>query len=362
VRRSRLDALLDAAVDGPARLVLVSAPAGSGKSTLLAAWLAGRREAVAWLQAEASDSDPTRFWSYLVDAVEHARPGAGHGLQPLVAGSNGDHLAVVPALVNGLAAQAEPLVVVVDDYHLIDDESVHRGVERLVDLCPDQVTLVLATRLDPPFRLGRLRVRGQLAEMRAADLRFDAGEAAGLLGPAGRSLDPTLLDQLCDRTEGWGAGLVLAGISLERADDPAQVVGAFRGDDQLVVEYLRDEMLTGLGEDDRRRLLETAILDQLTGALVDQVTGTAGGAQWLRATAGANQLVVGLDRTGTWFRYHHLLRDLLRLEAQETIPERLPELHARAAAWFASQGDHRQAIVHWLAAGDTAAAVRRMRL
>lgn len=361
VRRSRLDDVVDAGIDRHVRLVLVSAPAGSGKSTLLASWLAGRAEAVAWLQAEGSDSDPARFWSSLVAAVGRVHPVAVADLQAAVAGSNGDDLVVVPALVNALAGVAERLVVVVDDYHLIDHPDVHRGVERLVDLCPRQVTVVLSTRVDPPFRLGRLRVRDQMAELRAADLRFDADEAAGLLGPAGRSLDRSRLDQLCDRTEGWAAGLVLAGLSLERAADPGGFVEAFRGDDQLVVEYLRDELLAALDPGDRRRLLATAVLDRLTGPLVDAVTGEPGGAAWLRATAGGNQLLIALDRTGTWFRYHHLLRDLLRLEAQEAFPERLPELHRRAAAWFEAEGDGGRAIAHRLAGGEVHEAARLMR-
>lgn len=361
VRRSRLSDVLDAGIDRHVRLLLVSAPAGSGKSTLVASWLAGRAEAVAWLQVEESDSDPARFWSYLVAAVGQAHPMVAGHLRPVVAGSNGDDLVVVPALVNALADVAEPLVVVVDDYHLIDDAGVHRGVERLIDLCPRQVTVVLSTRIDPPFRLGRLRVRDQIAEVRAADLRFAADEAPGLLGPVGRSLDPTQLDRLCGRTEGWAAGLVLAGLSLERAPDADRFIDAFRGDDQLVVEYLRDELLAALGADDRRRLLETSVLDQVCGALVDAVTDSTGGTAWLRDTAGANQLLIGLDRTGTWYRYHHLLRDLLRLEAQQAIPELLPRLHRRAAVWFEEQGDLGPAVVHRLAGGDVADAARLLR-
>ncbi|NUP03874.1 MAG: AAA family ATPase [Nonomuraea sp.] len=353
VRRSRLDDVLDAGVAGQARLVLVSAPAGSGKSTLLASWLAGRPEAVAWLQAEESDSDPTRFWTYLVEAVGQALPIAADELKTAVAGSNGDDLVVVSALVNELA-DAASLVLVIDDYHLIGNAGVHRGVERLIDLCPPQVTVVLATRIDPPFRLGRLRVRDTIAEIRGADLRFDTDEATGLLG----SLDRALVGRLCGRTEGWAAGLVLAGLSLGRAADAGAFIEAFRGDDHLVVEYLRDEFLATAGADDRTRLLETSILDQLNGPLVDAVTGTTGGARWLADTARTNQLLIGLDRARTWFRYHHLLRDLLRLEARQTFPERLPGLHARAAAWFESQGDHGQAIVHRLAGGEAEQAAR----
>ncbi|MEW9529238.1 LuxR C-terminal-related transcriptional regulator [Microbispora sp. NPDC049125] len=352
VRRSRLEDILDSGIEGRVRLILVSAPAGSGKSTALASWLAGRPEAVAWLQAEESDSDPARFWSYLVEAIGGAHPIATGDLKTVVAGSKGDDLVVVSALVNELVQVAGPLVVVIDDYHLIDDAGVQRGMERFIDLCPHQVTIVLSTRIDPPFRLGRLRVRDQIAEVRGADLRFATDEASGLLGSVGRSLDRALLDQLCGRTEGWAAGLVLAGLSLERAADPGEFIEAFRGDDQLVVEYLRDEFLAAVDADDRRRLLETSILEQLGGPLVDSVTGAPGGAKWLSDTASVNQLLIGLDRTGTWFRYHHLLRDLLRLEAHHAFPERIPGLHARAAAWFESEGDHGQAIVHRLAAGD----------
>lgn len=358
VLRSRLDAALDAAVDAGVALVLVSAPAGSGKSTLLAGWLAGRTEAVAWLQVEAHDADPARFWSYLVQAIGRTQPDIVARLQPVVAGSSGDADTVVPALVNQLAELPDPLLLVVDDYHLVDDERIHRGVERLVDLCPPHVTVVLATRIDPPFRIGRLRVRGQVAEVRAADLRFDPVEAAALLGEAGRALDPEVVEQLCGRTEGWAAGLVLAGLSLGRVDDPEAFVAAFRGDDHLVVEYLRDELLGDLDSENHRRLLETSVLDELNGDLVDAVTDASGGAAWLHETGRTNQLVIALDRTGTWFRYHHLLRDLLHLEAQATIPDRLPELHRRAAVWFETADDHSRAVTHRLAAGDLPEAAR----
>ena len=360
VQRSRLDDALDSAVAAQVPLVLVSAPAGSGKSTLLSGWLATRPEAVAWLQVEEPDSDPARFWSYLVRAVGRALPDLVDELLPVVAASNGEDASVVPALVNRLSELPQRLLLVVDDYHLVDDDRVHRGVERLVDLCPSQVTLVLATRVDPPFRIGRLRVRGPVAEVRADDLRFAPEEAVGLLGDVGRALDPDVLAHLCGRTEGWAAGLVLAGLSLRSTNDPEAFIAAFRGDDHLVVEYLRDELLADLDPDDHRRLLETSVLDELSGELVDAVTGTAGGVEWLERTAGANQLVIVLDRTGTWFRYHHLLRDLLHLEAQATIAERLPELHRRAAAWFEAADDHGRAVTHHLAAGDLDDAARLM--
>ncbi len=364
VRRPRLVGLLDDAVGSAVRLVLVSAPAGSGKSTLLASWVAGRPEAVAWMQAEEGDSDPVCFWKYLIRAIATSHPIDGDELKTLVAGSKGDDLVVVSALVNELAAVEDGLIVVIDDHHLIVDASVQHGLERFIDLCPSQVTLVIATRFDPPFRLGRLRVRGQMAEIRAADLRFDVEDAAALLGPAAGGLETAQLETLCGRTEGWAAGLVLAGVSLARATDPDAFIEAFRGDDHLVVEYLRDELLAGLDPGERQRLLETSILDQLHGDLVDAITRdpAGNGAKWLRDMANENQLLIALDHTGTWFRYHHLLRDLLRLEAAQEFSTRIPALHARAAVWFETQGQHGAAISHRLAAGEPDAAARLLRV
>ncbi|MCU1366680.1 MAG: putative LuxR family transcriptional regulator [Ilumatobacteraceae bacterium] len=360
VQRPRLGDLLDEGVAESVPLLLVSAPAGSGKSTLVAAWALDAGRPVAWLQIEASDSDPASFWSSLVAAIGRCRPEVASVVGPLVIGAQGDGRVVVPAIINALVDVSDPLVVVIDDYHLIDDDGVHRGVERLVDLCPAQLTVVMCTRVDPPFRLGRMRVRKRLGEIRAEHLRFAPDEATALLGAAGDELSPERLDDLCSRTEGWAAGLVLAGLSLERAPDPGRFVDAFRGDDQLVVSYLSDELLDAMSAGDRQRLLETAVLEHLTGPLVDAVTGSADGTSWLADITNRNQLIIRLDSTGEWFRYHHLLRDLLLLEAQRTMPQRLAELHARAADWFASNGDRHQAVVHRFAAGDVPGAIAQM--
>ena len=360
VQRSRLRDLLDDGVARSVALLLVSAPAGSGKSTLVAAWALERVRPVAWLQVEESDSDPASFWSSLVAAIGRCRPDVTAVVGPLVIGSQGDERVVVPAIVNAVIDDSEPLLVVIDDYHLIDNASVHRGMERLIDLCPTQLTLVISTRVDPPFRLGRMRVRNRITEVRAEHLRFATDEATVLLGSAGRTLSPQRLDDLCSRTEGWAAGLVLAGLSLEHATDPDQFVDAFRGDDQLVASYLSDELLDTMGAGDRRRLLETAVLDHLAGPLINALTGSTDGTRWLADIANRNQLVICLDSTGEWFRYHHLLRDLLLLEAQRSIPERLPELHARAAGWFESRGDRHRAVVHRFAAGDIPGAIQLM--
>ncbi|MFT4865141.1 MAG: LuxR family maltose regulon positive regulatory protein [Ilumatobacter sp.] len=360
VRRQRLGDALDDGLADHVRLVLASAPAGSGKSTLLASWLAGRPESSAWLQVESGDSDPARFWAYLIEAIGQAHPALSSALRPVVVGANGDEQVVVPALVNALAELAEPLVIVIDDYHLIDNASVHLGVERLIELCPTAVTVVVSTRVDPPFRIGRLRVRNQVTEIRGDAFRFNTVEASGLLSSGGEPVDETIVEKLCGRTEGWAAGLVLAGLSLRRSRNPGQFIEDFHGDDQLVVDYMTDEFLAGVSDEHRQRLLETSVLEQFNGGLVDAVTGGNDGAAWLRETAQVNQLLIGLDRTGSWFRYHHLLRDLLRLEAQQAFPERLGELRRRAAAWFESEGDLGQAVAYQLAAGDRDDAARLM--
>ncbi len=360
VQRPRLGDILNDGIAKAVPLLLVSAPAGSGKSTLVAAWALEADRPVAWLQVEASDSDPASFWSSLVAAIGRCRPEVATVVGPLVIGAQGDARVVVPAIVNAVVDFSEPQVVVIDDYHLIDDDSVHRGLERLLDLCPPQLTVVVSTRVDPPFRLGRMRVRNRLGEVRAEHLRFATDEATALLGSAGDALSPQRLDDLCSRTEGWAAGLVLAGLSLEHAPEPDSFVDAFRGDDQLVVSYLTDELLDAMSAGDRQRLLETAVLEHLTGPLIDAVTGSLDGTSWLADIANRNQLVVRLDSTGEWFRYHHLLRDLLLLEARRSIPQLLPELHGRAAGWFESHGDRHQAVVHRFAAGDIPGAIALM--
>lgn len=349
----RLDA---ASADPRTRMVLVSAPAGAGKSTLVGAWLAGRSEPVAWLQVEGSDADPARFWSYVCHSLDAVVHGLADQVVPAVEATGGAADAVLPRLLAALDDPSTPVTLVLDDYHLVTNDAVHAGLERLVELAPPHVTIVLCTRVDPPLRLGRLRARQELEEIRAADLRFDDAEAAELLGPL-VSLSAAQRVALVERTEGWAAGLVLAALSLRRVDDPAAFVERFGGSHELVADYLLDEVLGALDEDERHRLLQTSILDRLTGPLVDHVCqGDGGGAAWLADLAAANQLVIALDPTGTWFRYHHLLGDLLRLDAERTIARELPDLHARAAAWFADHDQPLRAIEHALAGGEPDAA------
>lgn len=349
VDRVRLSDRLDAAAADPVvRVLLVSAPAGSGKSTLLASWHRQRREG-AWLQADPADRDPARFWGYVVGALANVAPGVEAAARPAVSAAGSDAGPLVERIANELAAAA-PVTLVIDDYHLIDNPKIDDALERLIELAPANFLLVLGTRVDPGLRLSRLRVRSQLVEIRADTLRFDAGEAHLLLND--RQLTGQQAASLCERTEGWAAGLVLAGLSLERSDDHDGFVEAFQGDDRLVVDYLTDEYLSGVGEADRQRMLESSVLDEMTGPLIDAVCGGDDGARWLRDLATGNQLLIGLDNTDSAFRYHHLLRDVLLLEAEREIPHRLGDLHLAAARWHHENGDTYRAIDHFIAGDD----------
>ncbi len=361
VDRARLDGVLNEADAAEVPLLLVSAPAGSGKSTLVAGWAAAHPRPVAWLQLEDSDADAARFWVSVTAAIGRANPDVAAHLGALVAGAFGAGDVIVPAIVNEFSSLTDRLVVVLDDYHVIDDPEVHRAVERLIDLCPPQLTLALVTRADPPFRLGRMRVRGRVREIRAGDLRFDATEAAALLGTAADGIDPQRIDELCERTEGWAAGLVLAGLSLERTDDTDRFIETFRGDDQLVAGYLTDEFLAVLDQPERQRMVEAAVLHRLSGPLLDAVTGSDDGARWLDKLAASNQLVIRLDAVGEWYRYHHLFRDMLLVEARRSMADQLPDLHRRAAAWFQTSEHPTAAVDHLLAAGDREHAMHLMR-
>ncbi|MEL6984103.1 MAG: AAA family ATPase [Actinomycetota bacterium] len=363
VQRPRLEDALDRAVQDPTiRVVLVSAPAGSGKSTLVAGWSMARTDG-AWLQTDPADRDAARFWAHVVAALERVAPGIVETLRPHIAPSAGDPGPLIDRLVN-ILAHSSPVTLVIDDYHLVSNPAIDDAVERLIELAPDTLTLVLLTRLDPSIRLSRLRVTGRLLEVRAADLRFLEDEAAGLLDPHSGSVTtsatstPPATDEqvrvLCARTEGWAAGLVLARMSLAAAGDQDAFVEAFRGDDRLVVDYLTDEFLAQTDADDRRRLIATSVLDEMSGPLVDAVCDTSDGISWLEELAARNQLVVGLGRSSEWYRYHHLLRDVLRMKAEAS--NTVDDLHRRAGAWHREHGDPDRAAEHLLEAGDLDAA------
>jgi len=351
--------LVEALAEGLARgRVLVCAPAGSGKTALLADWCRGGGRSVAWLGLDAGDSDPARFWRYAVAALDRVRPGLAGRVGPPPPGSSDG---LVTALINELAADPGPdeVLLVLDDYHLVDSEPVHESVAFLLENPPPGLRVVISGRADPPLPLARLRARGQLAELRAADLRFTAEEAAALLGEAaGPGLPEAAVAALVARTEGWAAGLQLAGLSLRGHADAAGFAAAFGGSHRFVLDYLADEVLDGQAGPVRAFLLETSVLEHLSGELCDAVTGRAGSQATLEDIERAGLFLVPLDETRGWWRYHHLFADLLRARLQAEQPGRVRALHAAAAAWCEEHGLADDAVRHALAAGDPAWAAR----
>jgi LuxR family maltose regulon positive regulatory protein len=351
--------LVEALGEGLARgRVLVCAPAGFGKTALLADWARGGGRPVAWLGLDGGDSDPARFWRYAVAALDRARPGLAGRVGPLPPPS---FEGLVTALINELAADPGPdeVLLVLDDYHLVDSGPVHESVAFLLENLPPGLRVVVSSRADPPLPLARLRARGQLAELRAADLRFTSEEAGALLGEAaGPGLPGTAMTALVARTEGWAAGLQLAALSLQGHTDAAGFVAAFSGSHRFVLDYLADEILDSQAGPVRAFLLETSVLERLSGELCDAVTGRAGSQAMLQDIERAGLFLVPLDEVRGWWRYHQLFADLLRTRLQAEHPGRVQALHRAAAAWCDEHDLADDAVRHALAAGDAAWAAR----
>lgn len=363
VARARLIDRLRIGPGSMPRLVLVAAPAGFGKTTLLSQWLgatgADRATRVAWLSLDPGDSDQRRFLTHLVAAVQGAVPEAGAEAAALLDADRGLPTEdVMVSLVNDLDSLAGPTVLALDDYHLIDDPSVHEAVTFLIDNLPPQVTVAIMTRADPPLPLARLRARGELREIRAADLRFTQEEAATfLIDVMGLQLDPAHVAAIEERTEGWVAGLQLAALSArgrtaETGSDVGDFVAAFSGSHRFVLDYLLEEVLGCQPDDVRAFLLDTCVLDQMTGPLCDGLTGRTDGQQKLDTLERADLFVVPLDDGRQWYRYHHLFAGALRSRVAAHDPGRVRLLHRRAAAWYAEQGLLADAVSHARATGD----------
>ncbi|MGN6565435.1 MAG: LuxR C-terminal-related transcriptional regulator [Thermomicrobiales bacterium] len=359
VPRPRLRERLDRGA--AAALTLVSAPAGFGKTTLLAEWLAAtpdRTWAAAWLSLDPHDNQPASFWTYLIAALQNAVPGIGAGALTLLQASQPPPLdTVLITLVNELSAVTHDVVLVLDDYHAIDARDVQEGMAFLLEHLPQRIHLMIASRADPALPLARLRARGELVEIRIADLRFTPDEAAAFL-TAVMGLDLTAADvaALETRTEGWIAALQLAALSLRGRDDAAGFIAGFAGDDRYIVDYLVEEVLRRQPDPVRAFLLHTAILDRLSGPLCDVVTGQAGGQATLEALERANLFLVPLDGRRRWYRYHHLFADVLRAHLLDEQPDHVPDLHRRASDWYEQHDLPDEAIRHALAAGDFARA------
>ena len=354
VARPRL--LHQLAPGSTARLTLVSAPPGFGKTTLLADWArraAEEGQLVAWLSLDAADSDPGTFWAYLLAALDARVAGLGAAGRQLAAAGPAPIAPVITTLLNELAGAPAELWLVLDDYHLVENRDVAEGVLFLLENLPPHVHLLISTRVDPDLPLSRWRVRGELVEIRASELRFTGDEGADYLRSAsGLELSAADAATLGERTEGWIAALQLAALSLRGRADASGFIERFAGDDRYIVDYLMDEVLAHQPGDVREFLLLTSILEGLTGALCDAVTGQEIGARMLASLERSNLFVVPLDDQLTWFRYHHLFADVLRARLLAERPGQVPQLHRRASTWYEANGSTGDAIRHALAAGD----------
>jgi LuxR family transcriptional regulator, maltose regulon positive regulatory protein len=360
VPRPRLAERLE---DGLAReLILVSAPAGSGKTGLLADWARHNRRPVAWLSLDPGDNDPARFWRHAAAALDQVRPGiAGRVAALLGPPVPRSFEGVATVVINEIADQPvdDEILLFLDDYHLIGSQRVHKSLAFLLEHLPPGLRVVLASRADPPLGLAKLRASAQLAELHDAELRFTIGEAAALLRRAAEAdLPDSAVAALTARTEGWAAGLQLAGLSLRGRGDIPGFVAAFNGSHRYILDYLTGEVLDRQSGQVRAFLLETSVLDRLSGPLCDAVTGRADSQAMLEEIERANLFLVPLDEVRCWWRYHHLFADLLRARLGQELPGRGPQLRRAAAIWCEEHALADEAIGYALASTDAVLAAR----
>ena len=352
VSRPRLIERLNEGLHG--KLTLISAPAGFGKTTLVSQWVTSSERAVAWLSLDEGENDPISFLTYLVSAVQTIAATPGEGVLRALQASQPPSLeALLATLLNDLASITEPFVLVLDDYHVIEALAVDQALAYCVVHMPPQMHLVIATREDPRLPLARLRAQGHLTELRAADLRFTASEAAAFLTQVmGLPLSEAEITQLSGRTEGWIAGLQLAALSMQGHQDIPGFIQAFAGDHRYIVDYLVEEVLQRQPAPVRNFLLQTSILDQLSGSLCDAVTGQQGGDARLEALERGNFFVVPLDNRRQWYRYHHLFAEVLSVHLMAEQADQVSTLHRHASEWYEQHGSPTHAIRHALAAED----------
>ena len=340
-------------------MTIISAPAGSGKTCLLRTWAdrQGQRHRLAVLQVQRDQQDAQQFWLALLNAVRHASATAGRA-GPSAATPDFNAPAMVDRVLSELADAGAGIMLVIDDLHELTSPEALAQLSRLLTNLPPHVHALLTTRHDLRLGLHQLRLAGELAEIRAADLRFTERETRMLLDASGIALSGAGAALLHQRTEGWAAGLRLAAISLAGHPDPERFVAEFSGSDRTVAEYLIAEMLDRQPAGVQDLLLRTSLLDRVNGELADVLTGRPGSERILLELADANAFVVPLNPERTWFRYHHLFGDLLRLELRRTLSDQVPALHRRAAGWFTLQGQVVDAVRHTQAAGDWPDAAR----
>lgn len=349
--RPRLYERLDAGLEH--RLTLISAPAGFGKSTLVAAWREerGGHPPMGWLALDASDNDPLQFWTYVAAAIAAVDQSAAQTALALLQATSAPSVeAVIHALLNGIAELPCDFLLALDDYHLIESPLIHQRMAFFLEQLPPQCHVMLLTRADPPLPLARLRAQRDLLELRARDLRFREEEAGALLGDI--ALSPADLAALTGRTEGWAAGLQLAALSLGTRTDVAGFITDLLGTNRYIVDYLLEEVLQHLPEEQQQFLLMTALLDGLCGPLCDAVTGMTDSQARLEALEQGNYFTIALDEERRWYRYHHLFATVLQSRLHQEGPERVAQLYRRAADWYAANGMELDAIRAAIAGAD----------
>jgi LuxR family maltose regulon positive regulatory protein len=351
------ECLLEALSTGKSKPVtLVYGPAGSGKTMLVAQWRAATdgEIPVAWLSLDPGDADPTRFWTYFIEAMRSVRPGFGQAALAML-GVTGVAFAadVLPKLVNELVDLPGPSTLVLEDYHAIDDARIDADMTALLAHLPSTLRIVITSRVEPRLGIGTLRARGQLNEVDPSRLRFSPSEAEALLNDVhGLELTPEAVGQLHDRTEGWAAGLYLAVLSVRGREDSGPFLESFAGSDRRVVDFLGGEVLAELPDDELEFLLQTSVPDRFCAPLCEALTGYRNGRAMLDRIERTNYFLIPLDPSHDWYRYHHLFRELLRHELERRRPEAVAELHRRAGHWFLEAGLMSDAISHLTAAGE----------
>jgi LuxR family maltose regulon positive regulatory protein len=365
VLRPRLIERLDAGLTAGSRLTLISASAGFGKTTLVSEWIASCGRPVAWLSLDVGDNDPARFISYLIAALQTIEAGIGDGLLAALQSPQPLHIeTILTTLLNEISNLSEHFLLILDDYHLLDSQPVDGALTFIIEHQPPQMHLVIATREDPDLPLARLRVRGQLTELRAADLHFIPAEAAEFLNRAmGLHLSDADVAALEARTEGWIAGLQMAAISMKGLTDTAGFIQSFTGSHRFVLDYLLEEVLQRQPVEVQAFLLHTSILDRLCGPLCDAVAGfsSASGQETLEYLERANLFIMPLDDERRWYRYHYLFGDLLRRRlGVHCTAQEIATLHIRASEWYETNGLMLEAFRHAAAANDVERAERLM--
>ncbi len=347
-------------------ITLVSAPAGFGKTTCICAWLNDQDGwPIAWLSLDPADDDPGRFFTYFIAALQTVDPNLAQEIEGVLnAGQLPPAEVLSTTLINEIWLREDQLLLILDDFHLIQDIFILQVLEQMISNLPSKMHLVLITREDPPLPLARLRANNRLTEIRVQDLRFTTHDIAAFLNKEwGLSLRQADIAMLADKTEGWAAGLQLAAIALcslpasGGGSDPAHFITNLSGSHRFILSYLTEQVLDRQPEKIKQFLLQTSILDKLNGDLCNAVTGRADGRFLLEHLINANLFLIPLDDAGQWYRYHHLFADLLRERQQTGAQAETAVLHQRASQWYAQEKMVNEAIQHALAAADYALAV-----